>query len=87
MLNTSAYLNDLAPLFEQSATGLDLQRPPRRATHLTVTPHPDKAMHGHRHARQGRHTREYTESLMLVPIWIGSATAVLAAMAELVRGV
>lgn len=85
MLNTFAYMNDSTPPFARPATATDRQHTLPRETRPTNTSQADGRTPRHGHARQGRRPRVRMESLMLAPIWVGTATTVLAAMAELVR--
>lgn len=87
MLNTSTYLRNSTPLFERPMRDVKSQRLLIREASMSATSNPNAGTRRRSIAQRDWSWLMRTESLMLVPIWVGSATAVLAAMAELVRSV
>lgn len=85
MLNTSTYLCNSTPLANCFAEDMDCRHPLLREGRLAGTPNlGEEPQHG---ARLRQAVAGRTEALLLAPIWIGSAAAVLTALVELVRSV
>lgn len=85
MLNTSACLRNTTPLANCFVADNDCIRLLGREEPLVGTPNLDEKPRPQRGVRLDRAVIGRAEALLLAPIWIGSAAAVLTAMVELVR--